>query len=431
MSHFGVLSLKGTGHLNPLIALSRQLVVRGHRVTFFQKPQLEDKVRSHGLEFTVIGRDQSSAGEQAGGNPHREAPGIAGLCYGIRRIVEDMELYLRETPAALAGAGIDTLIMDEIALAGPTLAEMLRLPYFVVSTSLPHHFGWTAPRRIVHPSYFERLQTAFLQLSVLQMRGPVRRRLDRFRHQVGLGPIRKIGEVFPTLAHISQLPQCLDFPRTALSPNFHYAGPFVDETARPFVDFPWNRLDGRPMVYASLGTGRKSDPAIFRLIAEACTGCNLQLVISLGGRRSPELFTGLSGDPLVVKYAPQLELLKRAEIVITHGGLNTALETLMEGKPMIVIPQALDQPAVAIRLEWLGVAEVLPIENISAQRLRLALSKVLENPSYRSAAREVQGKILSVQGLERAADIIEAAVDSYAMRQRRTLRRSSPEVAGI
>ena len=86
---------------------------------------------------------------------------------------------------------------------------------------------------------------------------------------------------------------------------------------------------------------------------------------------------------------------------------------------MIVIPQALDQPAVAIRLEWLGVAEVLPIENISAQRLRLALSKVIENPSYRSAARDVQGKILSLQGLERAADIIEGAVESYAQRGRR------------
>ena len=55
MSHFGVLSYKGTGHLNPLIALSRQLMARGHRVTFFQKPDLEARVRQHGLEFSPIG----------------------------------------------------------------------------------------------------------------------------------------------------------------------------------------------------------------------------------------------------------------------------------------------------------------------------------------------------------------------------------------
>jgi zeaxanthin glucosyltransferase len=183
------------------------------------------------------------------------------------------------------------------------------------------------------------------------------------------------------------------------------------------LEFPWERLDGRPVAYASLGTARKSNPAIFNLIAEACDGCNLQLVISLGGRLPPEQFAGLPGDPLVVRYAPQLELLKRAEIVVMHGGLNTALETLMEGKPMVVIPKAFDQPAVAARLEWLGVAEVVSVDNISAQRLRSALSKVLIDPSYRNAAGEVQGIMRSVRGLHRAADIIEQELGSYAVRQ--------------
>jgi zeaxanthin glucosyltransferase len=423
MSHFGVLSYKGTGHLNPLIALSRRLVDRGHRVTLFQRPELEDRVRLQGLEFSPIGRCDPSFGSQAGDDQRKAAKGIAALRYGIRRIVGDMELFLREAPPALVEAGIDTLIMDEIALSGPTLAEMLCLPYFVVSTSVPHNFGWTAPGRITRSSsYFERLQTTLLQVSVLRMRGPVRRRLDRFRRQAGLGPIRSIGKVFPELAHITQLPQCLDFPRLTLPANFYYAGPFVDEAARPPVEFPWSRLDGRPIVYASLGTGRKSDPALFRMIAEACMGCNLQLVISLGGRWPLEMFDGMPGDPLVVNYAPQLELLKRAEIVITHGGLNTVLETLMEGKPMIAIPKSFDQPAVAARLEWLGVAEILSIENISVQWIRYSLSKVLNDASYRNAAREVQGRIRSISGLECAADVIEGALDSYTTRQRLHLK---------
>jgi MGT family glycosyltransferase len=150
--------------------------------------------------------------------------------------------------------------------------------------------------------------------------------------------------------------------------------------------------------------------------------CNLQLVISLGGRWPTEMFDGMSGNPLVVNYAPQLELLKRADIVITHGGLNTALETLMEGKPMIAIPKSFDQPAVAARLEGLGVAEMLSIENMSAQRLRCAMSKVLNDPSYRNAAREVQGRIRAIRGVECAADVIEGALDSYATRQRFQLK---------
>jgi UDP:flavonoid glycosyltransferase YjiC (YdhE family) len=118
-----------------------------------------------------------------------------------------------------------------------------------------------------------------------------------------------------------------------------------------------------------------------------------------------------------VEDAPQLELIRRAELVITHGGLNTVLETLLEGKPMVAIPMAHDQPAVAARLSRLKVAEVLPIERISAASLRSMLTKVLNDPSYRNAAIEIQGKISSIQGLKIAADAIEQALERCARKQ--------------
>lgn len=326
-------------------------------------------------------------------------------------------MFLSETPSALAGAGVDALIIDELALAGPTVAEMLRLPYFVISTSVPHNFGWSAPRSIApKTSFVARAQRELLEVSVLRMKGPVRRRLDRFRRELGLGPIRDIKTTFPELAHITPLPQCLDFPRADLPSTFHYTGPFVDEAARPFIDFPWERLDGRPLVYASLGTTLKSEPATFHLIAEACDGIGVQLVISLGDCRDPETFHGLPGNPLVVRNAPQLELLKRAEIVITHAGPNTVFEALMQGKPMIAIPKIFDQPAIAARLAWIGAAVVLPSGKLSAQRLRSALSAVLEDPRYRNAAREIQAKLQSIGGLERATDVIERALNDHMER---------------
>ncbi len=258
MSHFGVLSYKGTGHLNPLIALSRQLMAHGNRVTLFQNPELEARVRQAGLDFYPIGKARPSGEHGQTDTQCNALPGIAALRYSIRRIVGDMELSLQETPEALTRAGIDALIIDEIVLAGPTLAQMLNLPYFLVSTSVPHNFGWTVPYwlpRCNFPfSYFPRLQNALLQLSVFRMRGPVRWKLDDYRRQAGLGPTREIEKTFPELAHIAQLPRCLDFPRSKLPDNFYYTGPFVDETARPTVEFPWNRLDGRPLIYASLGT---------------------------------------------------------------------------------------------------------------------------------------------------------------------------------
>lgn len=413
MSHFGVLAYRGTGHLNPLIALSKQLIARGHRVTFFQHHELEQRVRQHGLEFFPIEIPSFSGSkqQQVKTDRYKTAGCIGEIRDRLKRIDGEMETFLREYPAAIRAAGVDTLIVGEISLTGPTVAEMLRLPYFIVSTSIPHNFGWESPRNITTPlSWLECLQKEILEVSVLRMRGPVRRSLDRYRKQVGLGSIRRIGETFPELAHITQWPQCLETPRSELPANFFYTGPFIDREGRAFVEFPWERLDGRPMIYASLGTTRKGDPAIFHRIAEACNELDLQLVISLGGRRDPMRFIGLPGNPLIVENAPQLELLNRAEIVITHAGPNTVLETLMMGKPMLALPITLDQPAVAARLARLGVAEVLSTESHSAQQIRAALIKVRGSSHYRDTARKLQTQICSLCGLDCAADIIEGAL---------------------
>ncbi len=410
MAHFGVLSYKGAGHLNPLIALSRQLMARGHRVTFLLNAEMEDNILACGLEFVAIGTlDTGSA-------RHRKpSGGIAALRYRVRRTIGEMEMFLRETPPALDRAAVDALIVDELALAGPTVAEMLRLPYFILSTSVPHNFGWSVPRRIAPAkSLLARFQSVLLEISVFNMRGPVRRRLDRFRREASLGPIREIRKIFPELAHITQLPQCLDFPRSHLPSTFCYAGPFIDEAARPAITFPWEQLDGRPLVYASLGTTRKCEPVVFHWIAEACYGLGVQLVTSLGGRRDPGMFQNLPGNPIVVKEAPQLELLKRAIAVITHAGLNTVLETLMYGKPMVAIPKAFDQPAIAARLAWRKAAIVLPSGKLSAKQMRAALREILEDPTYRKAAEKIQVELQSHHGLEHAVDRIEAAFEQYA-----------------
>ncbi len=110
---------------------------------------------------------------------------------------------------------------------------------------------------------------------------------------------------------------------------------------------------------------------------------------------------------MVVREAPQLDLIKIATIVINHAGINTVLETLMEGKPIVAIPITHDQPALAARLMWLHVAEVIPEGRLSAKALRSAVLRVLNDSSYSVAAREIQDKIQAGHGLERAVEVIE------------------------
>jgi zeaxanthin glucosyltransferase len=413
--HFGVLSFTGTGHLNSLIGLSQSLKDRGHKVTFFEKPKIEDRVRQAGLDFIPLGNGGSSSEEQMNRNSIGLRSRLSEIRFNLKRIERDLKMYLDETPRALVEAGVDALLVNEIALTGPTVAQIAHLPYFIISTSVPHHFGWNAYPWFsgykYSASWHSMIETAFFEVSALRMRGPILQALDDYRRKVELGPVRQARQLFPELAHITQLPKCLDSPRPGLPGNFHYTGPFTSRTARRHAEFPWDRLDGRPVIYMSLGTTRNVQAFVFRPAAEACRDLDLQLVISLGGRFDPGMFPDLPGNPLVTRYAPQLELVRLATIVITHGGPNTVFETLMEGKPMVAIPLAHDQPAIAARLARLGIAEVLPVMRLTISKIHRAVTKVLNDPTYRDAAVKMQAELHSLCGSQRAVDVIEEAID--------------------
>jgi MGT family glycosyltransferase len=151
---------------------------------------------------------------------------------------------------------------------------------------------------------------------------------------------------------------------------------------------------------------------IFNNIAEACNNLDAQLIISLGGSASPEVLQGLPGNPLVVGYAPQLELLQKTTLTITHAGMNTTLESLSNGVPMVAIPIANDQPGVAARIAWAGCGEFVPLNRVNVTRLRTAIQKVLTEDSYQKNALRLQQAIKNSGGVTRAADIIEQAVST-------------------
>jgi len=212
------------------------------------------------------------------------------------------------------------------------------------------------------------------------------------------------------LTQVAQLPAALELPGRRLPPGFHHTGPWTDAEGRAQVEFPWQRLDpSRPLVYASMGTLQNRVLGTFRMIAEACVGLDLQLVISLGGGQDPALLADLPGDPIVVGYAPQLDLIRQAALTISHGGLNTVLESLACGVPMVVLPVTYDQPGVGARVECAGAGRSIPVARLTLERLRAAVHIVLDDPAYRVRAGQLRSSIEAADGLNRAADLIESA----------------------
>lgn len=120
----------------------------------------------------------------------------------------------------------------------------------------------------------------------------------------------------------------------------------------------------------------------------------------------------MPGNPLVVKYAPQLELLQKASLNITHAGLNTTLESLSYGVPMVAIPVTDDQPGVAARIVWTGVGELVPLSRLSVVTLKQTIKRVLKELSYQQNAVRLQKAIDRTKGVNHAVNIIEQAINT-------------------
>ena len=131
-----------------------------------------------------------------------------------------------------------------------------------------------------------------------------------------------------------------------------------------------------------------------------------QVVFSVGKNVAVEDLGAVPSNVLVVSEAPQLELLKRAALCITHAGLNTALE---QGVPMVAIPIGYDQPGVAARIAYHGVGEFVEVDDLMVERLSELVREVLGNSGYRNRARSFQKIIAETRGLEMATDLIEEA----------------------
>ena len=398
------------GHLNPATTLGRELQRRGHHVTVFAFADGEDRVRAAGLEFCAVAPDLFPPGAVRRTTAELgKLHGFKALRFTVNWFKRSSQAWMRELPGLLQQHSIDLLLADQTEPGAFTVGEHLKVPTVILCNALAIHpdpnvppfpTPWPAPT-----SRLERLNIrwtyTFMSLLCSDFHAGVnaRRRIWQLKRI----PIQIT--VLPQFTHLSQQPAWFDFPRT-MPRNFHYTGPWHRHSDAEQPPFPWEKLDGRPMIYASLGTLQNRVEATFRAIAEACVGLDAQLVIALGSKTRTDL-PQLPGDPVVVPFAPQVALLKRASLVITHAGLNTALETLAAGVPMVALPITNDQPGVAARLRHLGVAEVLPMDGLRVDRLRAAVQKMLGDETARSRVRDFSSRLKQTDGVSHAADLVE------------------------
>ncbi|TRV45989.1 MAG: glycosyl transferase family 1 [Microcystis panniformis Mp_MB_F_20051200_S9] len=419
MTHFGSICPAATGHLNTMNTLGRELQRRGHRVTVLGMPDAEANAKVAGLEFRAISPVDFPVGTTAKFYEDLgKLTGLAALRYTICLSEKTTASFLLNAPQVIKDAGIEALIIDECIYGGSTVADFLKIPFVTASSALVNGFDNTIPPAFTtwkyNPAWWARLRNRLGYGVISRFSQPIYKVISAYRQKYGMPACRNINDYYSVskLAIISQQPAEFEYPRHDLNGILHFTGPHFDSTGRKTIDFPYEKLNDKPLIYASMGTLQNRLTHIFYKIAEACVGLDAQLVIALGGGLETQALPNLPGNPIVVKYAPQLELLQKASLTICHSGTNTVLESLFYGVPIVAIPIANDQGGVATRIAWSGVGKFITPSSLTTDRLRRAIQEVLTQPSYQENALRLKTAIQKAGGVPRAVDIIEEVISN-------------------
>lgn len=410
--HFAIIAPPLRGHYLPLSHLASEMIARGHHVTFIHHPDARCLVEAEGANFEAIGTSAPSVSRWT--LPMAKIRGLVGLGTMMGGMVRFTDMFCREAPAVLKRIGADALIVDQMEAGGGMVAEHLGLPFISIANVIPINREMGVPPPYVGWPYdpsergLKRNRGGW-RVTDLLMRKVSKGIADDAR-MLGLPPRKRIEECLSPLLQLSQMVPSIDFPRRELPPGFHYTGPLRRGQQPPF-DLPPG--DDRPLVFCSFGTLQGSRVNLFRKVAEACAQLNLRLLLTQGGLGKVRTAERLPGDPLVYDWVPQEAVLRHAHLIVCHAGINTVLDPLAAGVPMVLMPLAFEQAGTAARMEHAGVAKVLSFRS-SPSRIADAIAQVRADPAYGHRARALQSEMQAAGGVARAADLIEAALSSVA-----------------
>ncbi|MFY0523551.1 glycosyltransferase [Archangium gephyra] len=424
MARIAFLPLAESGHINATFKLARQLRAHGHEVRYLALPDVESHIRSQGWDFIPLFEHLFPKGFVDGVQtllvsdaPRREKRAAA---LELRRRMAaqgsevlfnaDFEARLREN---------ELLLVDSTYTQPALTARRVGIPTAILSTTLPLRQDLAIPamffRSIPTGSWWSRFKIRafwnFFNGGIALFGGsPVQKQLREFSRQYpeldGLYDFRTHLQFGPSVKLPTLIACCaeLDFPRTSTE-DLHYIGPCVDlERQEPPLP-PEVEQDGRPLLYCSLGShGTRAvvHRAFFQALLDVMARKPEWRLLLAVGRNVDIASLRVPPNATVVASAPQLAALRRASVMITHGGLNSVKECLCFGVPMIVFPTGLDQPGNGARIVHHGLGLMGDLREATPETIASMIDQVSKEPGYRSRARAMRDVFLAANESDRA-----------------------------
>jgi UDP:flavonoid glycosyltransferase YjiC (YdhE family) len=206
---------------------------------------------------------------------------------------------------------------------------------------------------------------------------------------------------------LSPMPPRYRDPAFPLPPTAHGVRLIEADPANSPPPWPITRPDA-PTVYFTLGTIFNVESGnLFERVLAGLRHLPLNLLVTVGWGIDPAELGPQPPNVHVTQHIPQAAVLPHCDLVISHAGSGSVMGALAYGRPMLLIPMGADQPLNAARCKALGVAQVLDPIAATPQDVRAAATTVLETPSYRQSAQQLQTEIAALPGPEHTVTLLE------------------------
>jgi rhamnosyltransferase subunit B len=407
------------GDLYPFLAIGAELRARGHQPIVVTSALYRRQVAAAGLGFISVRPDRS---------PHQQDPDF--LDRVIRDRVNPAAVFramflpsLRESLEDLLGAmeGADAVVTHTLASAARLAAEARGLPW-VSAVMQPMGYLSAHEPPLIGPRAISWVLRSLGPAATQPLLNLARRltaawaiEWHELRAELGLtpvkdhplwegqhSPVRSLG-LFPRVLGEPQA----DWPSQARVTGFPFYRPThhsLDAALRHFLE------NGEPPLVFTLGTTAVNDPGSFFEESRAVVRRLNQRAVFFVGNGRKEICEDVSGDVFAVSYAPHNLVFPFARAIVHQGGIGTLSESLLAGKPMLIMPYGHDQADNAWRARRLGLARVISRSRYQADVVGRELSRLLDDPMPRAAGLRVSREVSRERGLQRAADLIEASL---------------------
>ena len=400
MNTIAFVNIPAYGHVNPTLPVVHELVRRGERVIYYNAEEFRPQIEPTGAELRPYPDGAVSA---AAINAAVESGNIANVPLLLMRAADALLPFLLDD---LKQQQPDVLVFDSTALWGRMAATLLNvravgsITTFVFDTpmrgmalgELLRLFGQIVPSIPAILSARSRLLRDYPQAAFLKER-----------------------PLFPMRGDLNLLftSRELQPPSPLIDETFRFVGPSIDPETRG-GDFPFETLGAGPLIYISLGTVHVGHLDFFRECFAAFADVPAQFILSTGKGTDLSQIGPVPPNFIVRPTVPQLEILQRADVFVTHAGINSVHEGLYYGVPLMMVPQQAEQLLNAACVAGQGAGVVLrqrlSNRRVKAADLRQALDTIRADARYRAAAARLQASLRATGGYQQAADEIQAFI---------------------